>query len=871
MEALMAIIATNGVGTSKPPLPQRQQPPLPPQRNPPSYLQPPNVVQNMDQLFVNTSNVFSDSNSDSNSDSKSSSSSSSSSSSMLSSVAAAQLPLNPFVLPQPQSQPLLDFGFSNHNITNNMNINTTINNNNNNNINNLDKITNGYTDFGFGFDFGNSNNNSNTMDGDPNTMPTLPQLNYSMHKKVKSNLWTIHDEKALAVSIQKLSPVAGPITNWKGIALDAFPNFKKNATQCSLKWKTKMDPTVKQGPWSETEDEILIKGLHRLTNGTFDLKLIKWRQISELITGRVGKQCRERWHNQLDPSLKKGPFTPEEDALLIKLTNEIGNKWSQIAKLMPGRSDNALKNRHYSALNTKNRSKSMIPRRKKKSNKSKGKQMKSKSYSNNNVNEWVMPYNGSSNGGGGGGRSSSSSSSSSSSFKKKKLTRSNELQRHLNHGMNKRLRSVPKRKVSIAFENSLRWKNRSNSNYNLPKHPKINNNTMKYNTKQKTKKIIANKKLTKGWRNNTFILSSYGKCLKCQKSNGRFANGTESINNFSLLGSSSSSGNMTWLCVTGDHLNKTINIEEKKKKENKNEVNNKTNDSSATIYDSTATSSSSSLPLPSPSSSSTTTATMAAATLLKSAATTSNEMTTFTSESFSLKGGISLSNEWNYSEMFRTSGSKMNKKQTDKIWISPEGQKFRSMISVNRWLALPAAERNNQIAMDEQRRKKKELKKELAKAMKNSVLVEEPEPIQRSPCVMESVVLNAKTTYGSLANIPWNTTHMNNTSEALTTIVMEQLNVILGQESEFHIQFYDQVSISNDDDVHKESSFQVDDGIGNWRSCELWELKKNIFNPTNNKDYEQHCVLSFNGANVEGLGANYKLSNRSYSSITGKC
>ena len=63
----MAIIATNGVGTSKPPLPQRQPPPLPPQRNPPSYLQPPNVVQNMDQLFVNTSNVFSDSNSDSNS------------------------------------------------------------------------------------------------------------------------------------------------------------------------------------------------------------------------------------------------------------------------------------------------------------------------------------------------------------------------------------------------------------------------------------------------------------------------------------------------------------------------------------------------------------------------------------------------------------------------------------------------------------------------------------------------------------------------------------------------------------------------------------------------------------------------------------
>lgn len=60
---------------------------------------------------------------------------------------------------------------------------------------------------------------------------------------------------------------------------------------------------------------------------------------------RNGKQCRERWVNFLNPEIKKDPFTLQEDILILEKRLSIGNKWSEIIKEMPGRTENNVKNR----------------------------------------------------------------------------------------------------------------------------------------------------------------------------------------------------------------------------------------------------------------------------------------------------------------------------------------------------------------------------------------------------------------------------------------------------------------------------------------------------------------------------------------------
>ena len=75
-----------------------------------------------------------------------------------------------------------------------------------------------------------------------------------------------------------------------------------------------------------------------------------WSVIAAQLPTRTGKQCRERWHNQLDPNITKTDWSAEEDELLIASHRRFGNKWAEIAKQLAGRTDNQIKNRWNSAL-----------------------------------------------------------------------------------------------------------------------------------------------------------------------------------------------------------------------------------------------------------------------------------------------------------------------------------------------------------------------------------------------------------------------------------------------------------------------------------------------------------------------------------------
>ena len=158
-----------------------------------------------------------------------------------------------------------------------------------------------------------------------------------MYKENMKHAWTQEEDKLLESLVLKYG------NRWS-IMAKSFPD--RTPSQLATRWSKTTNPQLVKGPFTLEEDRKIIE--HVQLHGPQ-----KWSLLVKEMPERSAKQYRERWMNNLNPYINKMPWTEYEDKMIIELVGKYGNKWSMISKMLPGRSDNSIKNRWNSSLSRK--------------------------------------------------------------------------------------------------------------------------------------------------------------------------------------------------------------------------------------------------------------------------------------------------------------------------------------------------------------------------------------------------------------------------------------------------------------------------------------------------------------------------------------
>ncbi|KAI8077723.1 Homeodomain-like protein [Halteromyces radiatus] len=128
----------------------------------------------------------------------------------------------------------------------------------------------------------------------------------------------------------------------------------RTPAQCSTRWHGALNSKVHKGRWSTEEDDILLDAVRNYLNqDAFTTNNLPWNLIAEQIPHRTGIQCQSRWTEALDPAVRKGRWSKEEDELLRQAVHQLGCCWIRVAGCIPSRTQRQCRTRWNQIKNTR--------------------------------------------------------------------------------------------------------------------------------------------------------------------------------------------------------------------------------------------------------------------------------------------------------------------------------------------------------------------------------------------------------------------------------------------------------------------------------------------------------------------------------------